>query len=68
MILIYWHTVEVKYSCDSKYASISKTSSVNVSKVDVPANSTTIKITLAVGSKSLKFNITLPNDAKGMLL
>ena len=41
---------------------------VNVSKVDVPANSTTIKITLAVGSKSLKFNITLPNDAKGMLL
>ncbi|WP_296871189.1 Ig-like domain-containing protein, partial [uncultured Methanobrevibacter sp.] len=62
------HTVEVKYSGDTKYASISKTSSVNVSKVDVPANSTSIKITLAVGSKSPKFNITLPNDAKGYVV
>ena len=62
------HTVEVKYSGDSKYASISKTSSVNVSKVDVPANSTSIKITLAVGSKSPEFNITLPNDAKGYVV
>ncbi len=62
------HTVEVKYSGDSKYASISKTSSGNVSKVDVPANSTSIKITLAAGSKSPKFNITLPNDAKGYVV
>ena len=62
------HTVEVKYSGDAKYASITKTSSVNVSKVDVPANSTSIKITLDVGSKSPKFNITLPNDAKGYVV
>ena len=62
------HTVEVKYSGDAKYASITKTSSVNVSKVDVPANSTSIKVTLAVGSKSPKFNITLPNDAKGYVV
>ena len=62
------HTVEVKYSGDAKYASITKTSIVSVSKVDVPANSTSIKVTLAVGSKSPKFNITLPNDAKGYVV
>ena len=62
------HIVEVEYSGDTKYASISKTSSVIVSKVDVPANSTSIKITLAVGSKSPKFNITLPDDAKGYVV
>ena len=62
------HIVEVEYSGDTKYASISKISSVIVSKVDVPANSTSIKITLAVGSKSPKFSITLPDDAKGYVV
>ena len=58
-----YYAVEVKYSGDSKYASISKTSSLHV-PVDA-TNSTTINIDLAVGSKSPKFNITLPDDAKG---
>ena len=61
------HTVEVKYSGDGKYAAVIKTSSVNV-KMDVPVNSTSIKVTLAVGSKSPKFNITLPDDAKGYVV
>ena len=61
------HTVEVKYSGDSKYASITKTSSVNV-HMDVPDDSMSIEILLPAGSKSPQFNITLPNDANGYVV
>ena len=61
------HTVEVKYSGDIKYAPVSKTSSVNV-PMNIPDNSTSIKVTVPAGSKSPKFNITLPNDTKGYVV
>ena len=62
------HTVVVTYSGDDKYAPFANVSTLNVPKVDVPENKTSIDVNLPIGSKVPEVKVKLPGDATGYVL
>ncbi len=59
------HTVEIKYSNDTKYAPISKTVNVNVLKLNMSEDS--VDVTITGDGNSDNIGIALPSDATGSL-
>ena len=62
------HTVVVTYSGDDKYAPFANVSTLNVPKVDVPENKTSIDVNIPIGSKVPEVKVKLPGDATGYVL
>ena len=60
------YTVEIDYSGDGKYSSVSKTTKLEVPKVKTKTNET-IDIDVSDDSNSSSFSINLPDDATGTL-